>query len=550
MNRRQALGRIGSTGIVSALGALGASPAQAKVRRAPNIVIIVADDLGFSDLGAFGGDIRTPNLDRLARSGLRLSNFHVAPACSPTRAMLLTGVDHHRAGFGTFSELIQPNQVGRPGYEGRIADGAVCIARRLAAVGYRTMMSGKWHLGEDPRADPARQGFARSFALIPGGHNHFGMRRDGKPGIDSEYREDGQRVASLPADFYSSNHFTDKLIGYIQETGPDPFFAYLAFTAPHYPLQAPPEDIARYRGRYDDGYAALRRRRLRGLSREGLLRAGAPDEDDPGLAALWAALSDSEKATESRKMEVFAAMVDRLDQNVGRLIGALSSAAKLDDTVFLFLSDNGAEGTELEHSAHHSAMGEAILRGADNSLESIGTARSYCWYGPGWARASSAPFRLFKHFPTEGGIRVPAFVSGAGIVGGSVSDAYAFVTDIAPTLIDWAHAPHPKEAPYFAYRGTSLRPLLEQRVRNIHDDNASFGWELWGRRAYRRGRWKAVLIPPPEGTGRWALYDIIADPGERHDLAEAKPRILASMVRGWHAYARSNGVVLPTISGL
>jgi arylsulfatase A-like enzyme len=256
--------------LIGALASVG--PAQAKERR-PNLLVIVADDLGYSDLGAFGGEIRTPNLDKLALNGIRLAGFHTAPTCSPTRSMLLSGTDNHRAGLGTMAELIRPNQQGKPGYEGYLRGDVATLAERLGANGYRTLLSGKWHLGLTPAQDPHARGFERSFALLQGGHNHYGT--DANSAADpatrgvATYREDGKAVAKLPADFYSSDYFATRLIDFLGERpakgkAERPFFGYLAFTAPHWPLQAPSDDIARYKGRYDEGFDVLRERRWRG----------------------------------------------------------------------------------------------------------------------------------------------------------------------------------------------------------------------------------------------------------------------------------------------
>jgi arylsulfatase A-like enzyme len=239
---------------------------QAKERR-PNLLVIVADDLGYSDLGAFGGEIRTPNLDKLALNGIRLAGFHTAPTCSPTRSMLLSGTDNHRAGLGTMAEMIRPNQQGKPGYEGYLRSDVATLAERLSVSGYRTLLSGKWHLGLTPEQDPHARGFERSFALLQGGHNHYGTDADPEKGGRATYTEQGKRLTQLPPDFYSSDTFATRLIEFLGEEPASgkparPFFGYLAFTAPHWPLQAPAEDIARYKGRYDEGFDVLRERRL------------------------------------------------------------------------------------------------------------------------------------------------------------------------------------------------------------------------------------------------------------------------------------------------
>src|SRR6516225_4922698 len=330
--------------------------ATGSVRRSagrPNFLIIVADDLGFSDLGAFGGEITTPRLDALAFAGLRLSAFHSAPTCSPTRSMLLTGTDHHIAGLGTMAESLTDELRGHPGYEGYLNDSVVTVAELLRDADYETLMSGKWHLGLTAHRSPAARGFERSFALLPGAANHYGYepQADVKPGLlrltPSLYAEDRDFVAP-PQGFYSSDSFTDRLIGYLEARDRGrPFFAYLAFSAPHWPLQAPAEIVAHYRGRYAAGPEALRLARLERVKRLGLAPANA--EPDPMVGGRpWEELTEAERSLAARAMEVYAGMVERMDWNVGRVIDHLTRTGDLDNTFILFMSDNGAAGELLE----------------------------------------------------------------------------------------------------------------------------------------------------------------------------------------------------------
>jgi arylsulfatase A-like enzyme len=508
----------------------------------PNVVLILADDLGFSDLGSFGGEIATPNLDRLAAEGTRLTNFHATAACSPTRAQLLTGVDHHRTGFGTFAEMMRDNQRGQPGYEGQLSRDLPTLAQRLKDAGYFTAMSGKWHLGTAPWADPSARGFDRSFALIGGGANHFGRAQGGAAQFGETYTQQGQRLETLPDDFYSTDHFTSQMTGFLDEVPAGrPFFAYLAFTAPHYPLQAPAADIARYLGRYDGGWAALYRARFDAVRRLGLVpnaRFDKPLHDR--LQREWDALAPQDRAVSARKMEVYAAMVDRMDRNIGLLIDRLKAAGRYDNTIFLFMSDNGPEGTELENSRHHSTVGRAILAGSDNRLDALGSARSYAWYGPGWAHAAAAPFAMFKQYPYEGGIRVPAILRLPGTARPTHArptyGKYVSVLAVADTLMAWT-------GQRSAGRPPRISALAEATP-------AGIGWELWGRRGYRQGRWMAVLVPDEDGADHWRLYDMRRDPSQSVDAGPKHPQVLAGMVAKWNAYAKRNGIVLPDITGL
>jgi arylsulfatase A-like enzyme len=542
--------------LVSAVG-LAAAPAPAFAASEagpPNILLVVADDLGFLDLGCFGGEIRTPNLDALAAAGVRFTDFTVAPACSQTRAMLLTGVDHHLAGLGAFAELMQANQRGRPGYEGGLNDRVVTIAEVLGGAGYRTLVSGKWHVGREPGADPSARGFERSFVLLGGAHNHFGEDQSvGRPGGGgTDYREDGVAVA-VPGPFYSSDLFADRLIAQIEGPPGDrrPIFAYLPFTAPHVPLQAPAGDIARYRGRYDAGWGELRRERIARARETGVV-GDFPVDPAPGLDVAWAALDPRQRALEARRMEVYAAMVDRMDQALGRVLSRLRETGRLRNTAVVFLSDNGAEGGRLaDLDGPAGAYYAALEATTDNTLEGLGGPRSYAWLGPHWANACNGPLLLHKHYPTAGGIRVPLLVTDLRYPGGgTIARSFASVLDIAPTLADLAGARPASRPGRLAFEGRSLAATVATGA-PAHGPAEAFGWELHGRKALRRGTLKAVQVElSPTAPGPWRLYDLAADPYETADLAAARPELTAELARTWDAYAARVGVVTPERLGL
>jgi len=515
----------------------------------PNILLIVADDLGFSDLGAFGGEISTPNLDALARTGVRFRDFHSAPACSPTRAMLMTGTDPHIAGIGTMLEVAHPDFTGAPGYEGHLNDRVVTVTELLREAGYHTILSGKWHLGETPESIPAARGFAKSFSLLPAGGSHYGKGDINRfSTVEANYQEDGRPVARLPDDYYSSDYFAERMVDFLRDR-PDvkPFFAYLPFTAPHWPLQAPDASILPYRGRYADGPEALRAARLEGLKAEGLC---APDVvPHPFVGGTpWTEMTNDERAWSARAMEVYAGMVDRMDWAVGRVIDHLREAGDLDNTIVMFLSDNGAEGAMVEAMPIVGAMiADQIAKHFDNSIDNLGRPDSCFWYGPRWAQAATAPSRLHKAFTSEGGIRVPFFVSGPGVAGGGrVSRAFATAMDVPATILDLAGVEHPAE-----WRGKAIAPILGRSMRAhladeaaaVHPSGFEAGWELFGRRAIRRDSYKAIWLRSPEGEGRWQLYDLDADPGEIDDLTEQRPAILAELVSAWNRYAAQAGIV-------
>lgn len=530
---------------MTALSLILAVPAAAEDGpKRPNFLIIVADDLGFSDIGAFGGEIETPNLDALATRGLKLTGFHTAPTCSPTRSMLLTGLDHHEAGLGNMAEVLAPNQVGKPNHEGYLRADTASLAELLASGGYRTHYSGKWHLGIAPEQDPHARGFQTSFALLQGAHNHFGLQDSS--GIGRTYTENGKQVTQLPSTFYSSDYFADKLTiqlkaGKQGAEGKKPFFAYLAFTAPHFPLHAPPEAIAKYKGRYDGGYDALREARLKRQVELGLVDPKVvPHNAD--LAPLWNGLTADQKARETRRMEVFAAMVDRMDQAIGRVVQTLKDTGEFDNTVILFLADNGAEGSNLDERSM--GMLNQVYAKADNRIENIGAASSYEAIGPGWASAATAPAWRVKGFPSEGGVRVVSFLEGPGIRPG-VTGAYTNVADVVPTFLDLAGVKQPGTS--FAsrtvrpIRGKSWSGLLQGRATQVYRANDPVGEELFGGRALRQGDWKITDV----GDGQWRLFNLAADPGEINDLSASEPTRKAKLIKAWDDYAKEVGVIMP-----
>jgi len=543
MNKFLRIGRIALSAAWAFSISAGAADAGPAPR--PNIVVIVADDLGFSDLGAFGGEIRTPNLDALAKSGLRLTDFHAAPSCSPTRSMLLSGTDNHTAGVGAMAEVSSMLGRGEPGwgYEGVLTRRVATLAERLEEADYFTVMSGKWHLGLQPEQDPHARGFQKSFALLQGAGNHFGggFGPDTSPFLRATYTEDGE-VTSLPKNFYSSDLFTTKLLDQLRDRPRDkPFFAYLAFTAPHSPLQAPPQDIARYRGRYDKGWAALRAERLERMKALGLVARDVIPAPLVPDASAWGTLTPQQRQIEARKMEIYAAMVDRLDQNVGRLIAALKRSGADKNTILLFMSDNGpaAEGEALFSKMAGMA---AYFESRDRSYTAMGGKNSADFYGPYWAQAGSAPSRLYKGMVTEGGTRVAAFITYPGFARqGAISPSLASVMDVVPTLLDAAQVRPAKTVggrEVAPIRGRSMLPYLHGESDMVHSPDEAISFELHGQRAVRQGQWKLVWLPKPVGGAKWALYDLSSDPAEQHDLSDRFPDRYRMLVTAWGEFAK------------
>ncbi|CAK7202845.1 hypothetical protein SEUCBS139899_005572 [Sporothrix eucalyptigena] len=555
----------------------------------PNFLVIVADDLGFSDIGSFGGEIHTPNLDKLAGNGIRFTDFHAAAACSPSRAMIMTGTDHHIAGLGNLIEWTNisgqndPNgtmstavQRGMPGYEGYLNERVAAVPEILRDSGYETLMAGKWHLGLTPEHSPKARGFTRSFAHLPACSNHYAYEpqlrdQDQTPefmtmSFIALHSEDGQYVKKLPGDWYSSNGYGDKMLQYLKdrnerkEAGEEqqPFFGYLPFTAPHWPLQAPPDLVKKYRGVYDEGPDALRLKRLENLKKLGMVSQDV--EPHPVVAEEvkeWADLTDEERANSCRAMEVFAAMVECIDQNVGKVVDYLEATGELDNTFVCFLSDNGAEGAAYEaYPIVQSSMIGHLQKYYNNHIDNLGNGDSFIWYGPRWAQAATAPSRLYKAYTTEGGVRVPFLVkppvgaswNQAGDANpGSITHQFSTVMDLVPTILDMAGVQHP--APTYQgrevvpMRGKSMVPFLSSKSERIHDKEFIQGWETCGRAAVRKGDWKIVFIPKPKGTEKWQLYNLAKDPGEIHDLAEQEPARLKDLIELWDQYVLETGVV-------
>ena len=529
--------------------AAGEGPPRAR----PNLLLIVADDMGYSDLGCFGGEIRTPNLDALAARGLRGADFHVAPSCSPTRSMMLTGTDNHIAGMGNMAEWAGPTQKGRPGYEGHLNTRVATVASLLRDAGYFTCMAGKWHLGEKPGQWPSDRGFDRDFTLLQGAGSHWA---DGMGLLPSEpkvtHTRNGKLVESLPADYYSSKNFTDFIIECLRENrnGNAPFFAYLAYQVPHGPFAVPDEWIDKYKGRYDRGYDVIRRERLARQKQLGIVGrhvAGFPRL--PSVPA-WETLSEGERRLSARKMEIYAAMVEYMDDRIGRLIADLKESDRYDRTLIVFLSDNGAAGEDMsELITKLSPVAQDWFRKTfDNRLENLGRPGSCVEYGPAWAQVGSVPLRMFKGVEAEGGIRAPLIVSGPGVKHeGSITHALLHVMDLVPTLLESAGVEHPANREGSALappQGKSLWPLLAGRAATVRGETEWLGWELFGNRAIRRGDWKLLyLLKAAGGKGDWELLNLEDDPAEMRDLSARHPDRRAAMIRLWDRYSKVNGVI-------
>jgi arylsulfatase len=510
---------------------LRAEPPAAPTR--PNILLILADDLGFSDLGCYGSEIATPNLDRLASHGLRFTQFYNTARCCPTRASLLTGLYPHQAGVGHMVE-----NLGDPAYQGDLNRRCLTIAEALRSAGYRTRMAGKWHVtpfSKDKHNWPLQRGFEHFFGIISSVRSYYDP---------PTLTRDNQASDPKGKDFYLTDAISDQATAWVSELAKEkePFFLYVAYTAPHWPLQAPAEEIARYRDTYRDGWDALRRQRHQRQIELGLVdRRWALTPRDPEAPA-WTDAAD--KDWQARRMAVYAAMIDRMDQGIGRILKQLKDSGQQDNTLVLFLSDNGGCAEEIPASWRGRMFPERTRDGRPTRVGNDptvlpGPADVFQSYGLPWANASNTPFRLYKHWVHEGGIATPLIVSWPAVIKKSdITHQPGHVIDLLPTCLDVAGVPYPKtyqEQELLPPEGKSLLPVLQGKTRTGHE---ALFWEHEGNRAVRQGKWKLVSRFP----GGWELYDLEADRTELHDLADKHPDVVKELLGKYEKWAARVGV--------
>ena len=524
MNRRTFLGSMGALG----LSALGAGAADAPGGERPNIIVILADDMGFSDIGCFGGEIETPNLDRFAAGGMRFTQAYSCARCCPTRASLLTGLYPHQAGIGHMTnEADRRFDYGHPSYRGDLTWNSVTLAEVLGAAGYHTYMAGKWHVGTPRGMWPRDRGFEHYFGIIRGACNYF------KPGPDKLLTLEDTPVEEVPEDFYTTNAFTNHAIRFIEaQTDDAPFFLYLAYNAPHWPLNALPEDVEKYRQRYGEGWDALREERFKRQREMGMATEAWRLSPRDARVPPWSKLPERRREELALRMALYAAQVDRMDQNIGRLADMLEKSGKLDNTLILFLSDNGA-----------CAEGKKFGGGPAKQL---GTKEGYfLTYGRGWANASNTPFQRYKHWVHEGGIASPMIAHWpkgmkSALRGGICREAVHLI-DFMPTLAEVANAEYPEE--FGGHRippmeGRPLSPLL----RGEAPEPRTLFWEHEGNRAVRQGKWKLVSAHA-RGDKQWHLYDLETDRSELNDLKKRHPERAHDLAARYAAWAERCGVL-------
>lgn len=484
----------------------------------PNILLILADDMGFSDIGCYGGEVHTPNLDRLANHGVRFSQFYNGARCCPTRASLLTGLYAHQAGIGHMV-----GDRGYPAYQGYLNETCVTIAEALKPAGYRTLMSGKWHVGEQRPHWPTDRGFDRYFGLISGGANYFDPTKTKAKGVKRTLALDDRPYTPPKEGFYMTDAFTDHAVEFLDEqgAGETPFFLYLPYTAPHWPLHAWPEDIAKYKGKYRKGWDKLREQRRQRMIEMGIIRDKW--KLTPRDTTTWPWADEKNKDLLDLKMAVYAAQIERMDYGIGRVLKKIEALGERDNTLVMFLADNGgcAEGGPVGFDRRNNGLPPG---GVD----------SYMSYGLSWANASNTPFRRYKHWVHEGGIATPFIASWPAVMkdAGTITHEVGHIIDVMATCIDAAGAEYPtthKGKTVTPLEGESLVPIFRTGKRPGHD---ALFWEHEGNRAVRKGQWKLVSAHRQP----WELYDLEADRTELHDLIENHPdkaKELEALYQAW-----------------
>jgi arylsulfatase A-like enzyme len=515
----------------------------------PNIVLILADDLGYTDISPFGSEINTPNIARLAAEGLSFTNYHTAGSCAPARAMLLTGVDSHRNGVPNIPEALPAEQMAYDHYQGVLNDKVVTLANVLQANGYHTYMTGKWHLGHTPELLPSARGFDRTIAMADTGADNW-EQRTYLPIYDrANWYADGAEH-TLPDDFYSSEYFIDKTIEFVASNAEDdlPFFAYIPFQAVHMPVQAPREFSDKYAGVYDEGWTVMREKRRLAAERVGVIPAGTEAVVTPGTLS-WESLTEEQKRHHARRMEVYAGMVDAMDMHIGRLMDYLQSIGEYENTIFVFTSDNGAEGSNIVLPNGGSVLAPWFdIVGYNTNYETLGERGSWNAIGPSNATIAASPLTYYKFHANEGGLRVPLVMAGPGISRqGDMTDEFVFVTDLAPTILSLVDADNHDGS----WLGREVEPIigadfsgfLAGSPTSVHDEFDAIGYELGGNSALFKGDYKIVINRTGQSETTWHLFNIRTDPGEARDLAQKQPGLLGEMIADYEIYVQDNNVL-------
>jgi len=554
------------TAFVVSLGYMMPDTVLAQNDNRPNILVIMGDDFGFSDIGVFGSEISTPNLDQLGKEGKILTNYYAHPVCSPARSTFLTGVDNHIAGIGTMFENIAPNQVNKTGYETYITDRVVTVAELLRDAGYDTLLSGKWHLsgkGYHNGTGPADRGFDQSFTLLESGANHF-TYGPYYPGGVTTFIDNGKMVEKPNGTQFSNEFYTDKMIDYIKksEGNNKPFFGYLAFQVAHTPFQAPQEYIKKYEGVYDGGWDKIREQRFEKQKELGIWPTNMTLPQSFPTFPDWNALPMDEQKQRSQIFAAHAGMIEDMDYNIGRIIQFLKDTGKYENTFIMFTSDNG--GSEPSDSpvvvgtlegANDKELEEFKAGGFSETFDAIGGKDSYWGYGWQGAVMSNTPYSGVKSTMFDGGIKPPFVIKEPHATNTPELDIvkeFVHVSDMTPTFLEYANTIHPgsdyKGKQVSPMMGKSIKPLLEGTVEQVHMDDETISSEMFGNRAVFMGDWKARNNIFPIGDGQWKLFNIKQDIREATDLSKEHPDILEKMVSAYDNYSKQVGIIPPKYS--
>lgn len=558
-------------GLVISLAGCNNAPseeASAEEVKKPNILLLVGDDIAFGDLGVYGSEMETPNFNRLAQAGVRFSNFHASPVCSVTRSMLLTGCNNIEVGLGSFDYSFYPPSKGQKGYEGYMTENALPITQLFNDAGYDVYKVGKWHLGGEAAGGygPLHWGFTKEFGILSGGSNHWNNLRMTPDFSDPDYLNkkfeehwtlNGEHY-DRPEGVYSGELYTNQMLDFIKggaENG-KPWFAYMAFTTAHFPIQAPPELIDKHYEFYlEKGYEGLKQFRYERLRKNGLISESADPALENDLVKKWDELSEDEKKFQARVFATYAAEIEDQDNRIGQILDYLKESGQLDNTMIVYVSDNGPEGMEAENPhTGNKEFGIWIENNYDTSFEAIGTANSSNYIGTSWANAATGGLSWWKWFVGEGGVRVPMIIippgefNGNSAHAGEISNVVMSVKDIPMTILDYAGIEHPganyngKEVA--APSGISARPFLSGESDIVRTEDDWYAFELFGNAYIMKGNYKLMKVRPGMfGDGEWHLYDVVKDPSEGTPLEAEMPERYEEMLALYNQYASDHNLV-------
>ncbi|ANQ51200.2 sulfatase-like hydrolase/transferase [Flammeovirga sp. MY04] len=534
----------------------------------PNVLLLIGDDIAFGDLGIYGSEINTPNFNRLAESGVRFTNFHASPVCSVTRSMLMTGCNNIEIGLGSFDYSFYPASKGKPGYEGYLTENAVTMSQLFNDEGYEVIKVGKWHLGGEEAGGygPLHWGFTKEFGILSGGSNHWNNLRMTPIFSDPDFMHkkfeehwtlNGKKY-DRPEGVYSGELYTNQMLDFIKEAHQNgkPWFSWMAFTTAHFPIQAPPELVDKHFDFYlKHGYEGLKQFRYKRLKEKGLISHDASPAPENDLVKKWNQLSDDEKKYQAKVFATYAAEIEDQDNRIGQILDYLQSSGQLENTMIVYLSDNGPEGMEAENpNTGNQVFGEWIANNYDTSFEGIGTANSSNYIGTAWANAATGGLSWWKWFIGEGGVRVPMIIVPPGATkenykrAGEMSNAVMSVKDLPMTILDYAGIKHPgdtyKGKKVQAPSGISARAFLDGSSDIVRNDNQWYAFELFGNAYIMKGNYKLIKVRKGMfGDGEWHLYDVVKDPSESKPLEKEMPGRYKEMLGIYKQYEKDHQLV-------